>query len=121
MDFKLYRCEHCGNIVFKAFDSGVPVVCCGENMGELQANTVDAAVEKHVPVIEQNGNAVKVSVGSVLHPMTDEHYIPIIAAVNENTAVFKLPKPGDEPILDTTLEGNVAAYEYCTLHGFWKA
>lgn len=120
MDFKLYRCEHCGNIIFKAYDSGVPVICCGEKMGELKANSVDAAVEKHVPVVEQDGNNVKVSVGSVMHPMTEDHYIPIIVAANKDTAVFKLPSPGDEPVMNTTLDGKVTAYEYCTLHGFWK-
>jgi len=120
MDFKLYRCEHCGNIIFKAYDSGVPVVCCGEKMGELKANVTDGAVEKHVPVVEKAGNEVTVTVGSVLHPMVEEHYIPIIAAVNEDMAVFKLPKPGQDPIMKTTLEGKVTAYEFCNLHGFWK-
>lgn len=120
MEFKLYRCEHCGNIIFKAYDSGVPVICCGEKMGELKANVTDGAVEKHVPVVEKNGDAVTITVGSVLHPMVEEHYIPIIAAVSEDMAVFKLPKPGQEPILKTTLEGKVTAYEYCNLHGFWK-
>jgi len=120
MEFKLYRCEHCGNIIFKAYDSGVSVVCCGDEMVEMKANVTDGAVEKHVPVVEKNGNEVKVTVGSVLHPMVEEHYIPIIAAVSEDMAVFKLPKPGQEPILKTTLEGKVTAYEWCNLHGFWK-
>lgn len=120
MEFKLYRCEHCGNIIFKAYDSGVSVVCCGEKMGELKANVTDGAVEKHVPVVEKTGNEVTVTVGSVLHPMVEEHYIPIIAAVNEDMAVFKLPKPGQDPIMKTTLEGKVTAYEFCNLHGFWK-
>lgn len=120
MDFKLYQCSHCGNIIFKAYDSGVGVVCCGEKMGEMKANVTDGAVEKHVPVIEKNGKDVKVQVGSVLHPMVEEHYIPIIVAVNEDTAVFKLPKPGQEPILNTCLDGKITAYEWCNLHGFWK-
>lgn len=120
MEFKLYRCEHCGNIIYKAFDSGVPVVCCGEKMGELKANTTDAAVEKHVPVIERSGSEIKVQVGSVLHPMTEEHYIPIIAVVNEDTAVIKKLNHTMQPTMTATLEGKVSAYEYCNLHGFWK-
>ena len=120
MELKLYKCEHCGNIIFKAYDSGVPVVCCGEKMGEMKANVTDGAVEKHVPVVTKNGNEVTVTVGSVIHPMVEEHYIPIIAATNENTVVFKLPKPGQEPVLTTTLEGKVTAYEWCNLHGLWK-
>jgi superoxide reductase len=120
MELKLYKCEHCGNIVYKAYDSGVPVVCCGEKMGEMKANVTDGAVEKHVPVVTKNGNEVTVTVGSVIHPMVEEHYIPIIAATNENTVVFKLPKPGQEPVLTTTLEGKVTAYEWCNLHGLWK-
>lgn len=120
MEFKLYRCSHCGNIVYKVYDSKVPVICCGEPMGEMKAGTTDGAREKHVPVVTREGNEVTVQVGSVLHPMLEEHYIPIIAAVNEDMVVFKLPKPGQDPILKTTLEGNVTAYEWCNLHGFWK-
>ena len=120
MELKLYKCEHCGNIIFKAYDSGVPVVCCGEKMGEMKANVTDGAVEKHVPVVTKNGNEVTVTVGSVIHPMVEEHYIPIIAATNEDTVVFKLPKAGQEPVLTTTLEGKVTAYEWCNLHGLWK-
>lgn len=120
MDFKLYRCSHCGNIIYKVYDTKVPVVCCGEKMEEMKAGTTDGAREKHVPVVTREGNEVTVQVGSVLHPMVEEHYIPIIAAVAEDTVVFKLPKPGQDPILKTTLEGKVTAYEWCNLHGFWK-
>lgn len=120
MELKLYKCSHCGNIAFKAYDSGVPLVCCGEKMEPMKANVTDGAVEKHVPVVTQNGNEVTVVVGSVKHPMLEEHYIPIIAATNEDTVVFKLPKPGQDPVLKTALEGKVTAYEWCNLHGFWK-
>ena len=75
---KFCICRHCGNIVGMVVDAGVPVVCCGEPMHELVANTEDAAKEKHVPVIEQDGNIVTVKVGSVEHPMLDEHYIQFI-------------------------------------------
>ena len=82
MEMKLYRCAHCGNIVFKVVDKGVPVVCCGEPMQELVPNTTDGALEKHVPVVEKtahgSGYSVTVKVGSVTHPMLPEHYINLI-------------------------------------------
>lgn len=120
MELKLYRCNHCGNIAFKLVDSGVSLVCCGEPMQELKANTTDGAVEKHVPQVTREGDKVTVQVGSVKHPMLPEHYIQIIAAVGGSQVTFQLPKPGDEPVLETTQAAPVTAYEYCNLHGFWK-
>lgn len=122
MELKLYQCAHCGNIVFKLVDSGVPMICCGAPMGALKANTTDGAVEKHVPVIEESGHAVHVKVGSVAHPMLAEHYIPVIALTGDNTVVIKFPKPGEEPSLTTAKpDGKMTAYEICNLHGFWKS
>lgn len=120
MEFKLYKCAHCGNIVWKIVDKGVPLICCGEKMEELVPNTTDGTLEKHVPVVEREGAQVTVKVGSVTHPMLEEHYIPIIAAVNEDTVVVRQPKPGQAPELKTLLDGTVTAYELCNLHGFWK-
>ena len=125
MEFKLYYCTHCGNIIFKVVDKGVPVMCCGQKMEELVPNTTDAAQEKHVPVVEKtphgSGSSVTVKVGSVEHPMLPEHYIPLIAAVTEDTVVMKFPKPGDKPELKTFVRGDkVEAYEICNLHGYWK-
>ena len=120
MEFQLYQCAHCGNIAYKIYDSGVSLVCCGEQMGAMNANTTDGAREKHVPVVTRDGAKVTVAVGSVPHPMLEEHYIPIIAAVGEDTVVIKKPKPGDAPVLETTLEGKVTAYEWCNVHGYWK-
>ena len=126
MEFKLYRCAHCGNIALKVVDKGVPLFCCGQKMEELTPNTTDGALEKHVPVVEKSahgsGSSVTVKVGSVEHPMLPEHYIPLIAAVTEDTVVMKFPKPGDKPELKTFAygDGKVAAYELCNLHGFWK-
>ena len=117
---KFYRCDHCGNIVTFVHSAGVPVMCCGQKMTELVPGTVDAAVEKHVPVVEVNGTRVEVKVGSVAHPMLPEHYIQIIAAVSGNKVTFQLPKPGDEPVLKVGSSEPVTAYEYCNLHGFWK-
>ena len=103
MELKLYRCAHCGNIIFKVVDKGVPVMCCGQKMEELVPNTTDGATEKHVPVVERtahgSGYSVSVKVGSVAHPMQPEHWINLIAAVSGDTVTIRLPKPGDEPEL----------------------
>lgn len=119
MNFTLYQCSHCGNIAYKAYDSGVPMVCCGDKMEAMKAGTTDGAREKHVPVVTKEGNEVTVKVGSVQHPMVEEHYIPFIVAVNEDTVVIKKLQPEQEPTLKTTLEGKVTAYEWCNLHGLW--
>ena len=94
---KFYRCEHCGNVITHFVDSGVPVVCCGEPMKELTANTTDAAVEKHVPVVKVEDNKVTVSVGSVEHPMTEAHYITLIVLETKNGTQFKQLTPSDKP------------------------
>ncbi len=120
---KYYVCEHCGNIVEYVNASGVPVVCCGEPMKELVPGTTDAAVEKHVPVVEVEGNVVKVSVGEVEHPMLEEHYIGWVAIETKQGLQRKYLKPGEKPVVEFALvEGDelVAAYEYCNLHGLWK-
>ena len=81
---KFYICNHCKNIIIKVKDSGVPVVCCGEKMSEIVANTTDAAFEKHVPAVTVDGSKVTVSVGSVAHPMIPEHYIQFILLETTN-------------------------------------
>ncbi len=121
---KLYQCKHCGNVVVYMFNSGVPVVCCGEEMQALAPDTVDASKEKHVPVLEVNGNVATVKVGSVAHPMEEKHYIPFI--VLETSAGYQVRhlKPGSAPEATFALgegEKAVAAYEYCNLHGLWMA
>ena len=123
---KFYVCEHCGNIITFVKSSGVPVMCCGQKMTEIVPGTTDAAVEKHVPVVEKtahgHGYSVTVKVGEVEHPMLDEHYIPLIAAVSGDTVTMKFPKPGDKPELRTfSADGEVKAYEICNLHGYWKS
>ena len=120
----LYRCEHCGNIIAHIQDSGVRVVCCGEVMKPIEPNTTDAAGEKHVPVIQVDGQIVTVTVGSVEHPMLDAHYITWIMLETKQGRQRKTLKPGDKPVAVFALaEGDevVAAYEYCNLHGLWKA
>lgn len=95
---------------------------CLANFNELRVGTVDAALEKHVPVITREGNQVRVDVGSVAHPMEEKHYIPFIAVVQGNKTQRVDLKPGDAPVaLFTVEDGPVTAYEYCNLHGIWKA
>ena len=120
---KFYKCEHCGNIITKIEDKGVPVMCCGQKMTEIVPGTADAAQEKHVPVVEQTGDTVKVKVGSVEHPMQEEHYITFVCLETENGHQIKYLKPGTKPEAEFTLNNDklVAVYEYCNLHGLWKA
>jgi len=124
MELKFYRCAHCGNIIAFVKESGVPVVCCGEKMGQIIPGTTDAAVEKHVPVYTVEGNLVKVKVGSVAHPMLEEHSIEWIALQTNKGNQRKLLKPGEAPEACFCIcEGEEvqAVYEYCNLHGLWKA
>ena len=120
---KFYICEHCGNIIEFVKETGVPVMCCGQKMKEMVPGTVDAAVEKHVPVVTVDGNKVKVAVGEVEHPMLEEHYIGFIAIETEQGVHRKTLKPGEKPEAEFALaDGDklVAAYEWCNLHGLWK-
>ncbi len=121
---KFYICEHCKNIIVKLNDSGVPVVCCGEKMSELVANTTEAAFEKHIPAAVIDGNKVSVAVGSTLHPMLEEHYIKFVVLETDKGYQVKNLVPGTEPKAEFVLadgEKAVAVYEYCNLHGLWKA
>lgn len=124
MNLKFYRCSHCGNIVTYVHASGVKSVCCGEEMKELIPNTTGAANEKHVPVVEVKDNLVTVAVGSVTHPMEEKHFIQWIALETEQGNQIQALKPGQEPKAVFALAPNdkpVAAYEFCNLHGLWKA
>lgn len=121
---KFYVCEHCGNIITMVKNTGVPVMCCGQKMTELVPGTVDAAQEKHVPVAETVGSLVTVKVGSVEHPMLPEHFIQWIALETNQGSQIKYLQPGQAPKASFALaEGEEvkAVYEYCNLHGLWKA
>ena len=119
---KFYICKHCGNIVTKLTSAGVPLVCCGEEMSLLEAGVTDAAVEKHVPAVTVDGNLVKVSVGSVTHPMTEEHYIQWVYVETENGGQRRAFKPGGTPEATFCVgeDKPIAVYAYCNLHGLWK-
>ncbi len=124
MDVKFFKCMHCGNVVVKVFDQGVPVVCCGENMVELHANDTDGAREKHVPQVTVDGATVTVKVGEVAHPMTEPHFITMIVLVTEKGYQIAPLTPSDAPEATfAVVEGDkpVRAYEYCNLHGLWVA
>ena len=124
-NMKFYLCKHCKNLVWKAHDSGVSLKCCGEDMTELTANTVDAAQEKHVPVLEVNGNTVTVKVGEVEHPMLDEHFIGLIGLQTGDYAIeFKQLHAGEKPeatFVVADANAPMVAYEWCNLHGLWMA
>ena len=120
----LYLCKHCGNLAGKLIDSGVDMVCCGEKMEKLVPKKADAANEKHVPVIEINGNSVKVTVGSTPHPMTEEHHIAFIILETDKGFQRKALAHDGEPSASFSIPNDekvVAAYEYCNVHGFWMA
>ena len=120
---RFFYCEHCHNIYAVVHDSGVPVMCCGQKMTELIPGSVDASVEKHVPVVELNGNEVTVKVGSEEHPMTSEHYIEWISIETTEGNQRKLLSPESEPSVKFVLTDSdqlLAAYAYCNLHGLWK-
>lgn len=121
---KFYRCDHCGNIVTFLHAAGVPVMCCGQKMTELLPGTTDASLEKHVPAVEIKGGKVYVQVGSVEHPMLPEHYIQWIALETNLGSQIRYLQAGQAPKAEFVLadgEEMVAVYEYCNLHGLWKA
>lgn len=124
MSLSFFKCSHCGNIAVKPFDSGVPLVCCGERMEELVPGTTDAAVEKHVPAVTVEGDVVKVQVGSVEHPMTPEHYITFICLETKRGYQFVELTPEDKPCATFAVAAGdepVRVYEYCNIHGLWMA
>jgi superoxide reductase len=117
----VYKCSVCGNMVEVLYAGGGTLVCCGKEMVLQKENTVDAAVEKHVPVIEKIPSGVRVKVGSVEHPMTEEHYIQWIEVLTADKVYRKYLKPGEKPVAEFLLEEEVvAAREYCNLHGHWR-
>ncbi len=119
---QIYHCPICGNVVEVLFAGGGELVCCGEPMKLLAGNTVDAALEKHVPVIEEMGDKVKVSVGSVAHPMEEKHYIAMIEVLTDKKVLRRELKPGDAPeaIFRVKADKIIEVREYCNLHGLWK-
>lgn len=116
-----FRCKHCGNLVALINNGGGTLVCCGDEMTKLEANTSDGAKEKHVPEVIKEDGKIKVTVGSVLHPSLPEHYIQWIALAADDKVQFKYLEPGQEPKAEFEGVESGTVYEYCNLHGLWKA
>lgn len=119
---EVYKCELCGNTVELVHAAAGQLTCCGQAMKLLVENTVDASKEKHTPVIEHVANGVKVTVGSVLHPMEEKHLIEWIELIVGDTVLRQYLKPGVPPVafFEGVTAKNVVAREYCNLHGLWK-
>lgn len=119
---KFYVCRRCGNLVGAIHESGVPMMCCGQKMEMLEANSVDASGEKHVPVVSAADGVVTVTVGSAAHPMTEEHLIEWVYIQTESGGQRKSLKAGDAPEVKFWLGDDkvVAVFAYCNLHGLWK-
>jgi superoxide reductase len=121
-EIRFYVCEHCGNIIGVIHNAGVPMMCCGQKMTLLEPGTVEASHEKHIPVVEKNGDIVKVTIGSVAHPMLEEHHITWVYLQTNRGGQRKCLPIGGEPTVSFALcdETPVAVYAYCNLHGLWK-
>jgi len=118
---EVYKCEICGNIVEMLHEGMGELVCCGQPMKLMEANTVDAAKEKHVPVVEKTSDGFKVKVGSTPHPMEEKHYIEWIELIVGDNAYRHFLKPGDAPEAAFCIKADkVTAREYCNIHGMWK-
>jgi superoxide reductase len=119
---QVFKCEVCGNIVLVLHEGAGQLVCCNQPMKLMEENTVDAAQEKHVPVIEKTADGFKVSVGSVAHPMEEKHYIEWIELTADGQVYRQFLKPGEKPEAFFKIDArDVTAREYCNLHGLWKS
>lgn len=118
---KFYICETCGNLVGK-LEGNVPMICCGKEMKELIPNTVEASNEKHLPVYTLNGDTLEVSVGSVIHPMEEKHYISFVYVETTKGGQRKTLEVGKEPkaCFKFCDDKPLNVFAYCNLHGLWK-
>jgi superoxide reductase len=118
----IYKCNICGNVAELVHAGAGEMSCCGAPMEQLKENTVDAAKEKHVPVVTKVDGGFKVTVGAVAHPMTDEHSIEWIELIAGDSCYRQFLKPGDAPEATFAVSAETAvARAYCNLHGVWKA
>ena len=120
---KFFRCAHCGNMIGLIDDNGAPLVCCGEKMGELVPNSVEASAEKHTPAVTVSGDVVTVQVGSVAHPMEDAHNIAFVYVETQRGGQRKKLNVGEAPSVKFALSDDkpIAVFAYCNQHGLWKA
>lgn len=119
--YEVYKCETCGNVVEILHGSFGQLVCCGQPMKLMEAREKEEGYEKHLPVIEKQDGKVVVKVGSIAHPMEEEHYIEMIEVITKDDKILrKYLKPGDEPKAEFDIEDIKEAREYCTIHGLWR-
>jgi superoxide reductase len=119
---EIYKCEACGNVIEVLHGGEGELVCCGEPMKLQNAGTVDAAKEKHVPVIEKTASGFKVKVGSMAHPMEEKHYIEWIEVIADGKSYKTYLKPGMAPEAEFCIKAEkITAREYCNIHRLWKA
>jgi len=119
---EIYKCAICGNIVEVVHTGDGELVCCGQAMSLQKENTVDASLEKHVPVIEKIEEGYRVRIGTVPHPMIAEHFIEWIELVADGKVYRKYLQPGDEPMAEYCVTvSSITARAFCNLHGLWKA
>jgi superoxide reductase len=119
---EIYKCDICGNIVEVLFGGAGQMTCCNQPMTLIKENTVDASLEKHVPVVEKTSDGIKVKVGSVAHPMEEKHYIQWIELIADGKAYRQFLAPGQSPEAFFPVKGDaIQVREYCNLHGLWKA
>ncbi len=119
-EVSFFRCEICGNMVGLIKNGGGHLSCCGKHMTKLEPNTTEAAHEKHIPVAIRKDGKIYVEVGSVVHPMTEQHYIEWIAVVTDNGTERISLSPNDEPKAVFSDKENAQIFAYCNLHGLWK-
>lgn len=122
---QVYRCNICGNMVEVIHIGTGRLVCCGQQMQLLEEKTSGLGPEKHIPVVEKTDNGIKVKIGSVSHPMEENHCIEWVEIVSGDGVYRKILKPGDKPEVefDIKLENidEIRAREYCSIHGLWKS
>ena len=119
---EIYKCNICNNIVEVLTGGAGALVCCGQDMVNMKENTVDAAQEKHVPVVTKVDGGYEVAVGSVAHPMEEKHFIEWIELNAGGISYKEFLNPGDEPKVFFPVEAtDVSVREHCNLHGVWKA
>jgi superoxide reductase len=120
---EVFKCDSCGHIVEILHEGGGDLVCCGKPMRAVKENTVEASREKHVPVVEKTAAGVKVTVGSIPHPMEEKHYIEWIELIADGRVLRQCLKPGAAPtaLFEGVQAAQLTVREYCNLHGLWKA
>lgn len=119
---EIYKCNVCGNIVEVMHGGAGELVCCGQSMQLIQAGTVDASKEKHVPVLEKTAQGYKVKVGSAPHPMEEKHYIEWVELIADGKSYKQFLQPGQQPEAEFCIQAEqVTAREYCNVHGLWEA